>query len=339
MKYPLPALAFCLLSVAVWAEEPKAWRFRWDDKIPVQTNGGLWFWGDVLFFHDWHIQKNVVFDKYRLIDGDDTQRALGSYEDCLETLEKIKTEEGLNPMEGKVLILLHGFGGSSHRMRPLADWFKERGEYDHVLAVTYPSTQQAILDHTRMLDGIVKQLPQTVTQIDFIGHSLGSIVIRRYLSGPLDDSWRAPEDRLAARKLFSPDRRIGRFVMLGPPNHGAELATKLIGESSFRRSVTGASGDELGLHWSRTELTLGIPCCPFGIVSGGRGDEEGINPLIPGDDDGIVSVEGTRLEGAEEWIQYRLHHGNLLFSKDVFEVTERFLKTGSFVDRSLKPEK
>ena len=57
--------------------------------------GGLQFWGDELFFHQWRIQRNSVIGQCRLLDGDNFQRAFGSYEHCLNALNQIKRRQKL----------------------------------------------------------------------------------------------------------------------------------------------------------------------------------------------------------------------------------------------------
>jgi pimeloyl-ACP methyl ester carboxylesterase len=299
-----------------------------DEIIPVPTAGGMWFYGDVLFFHDWHIQKNVITGNYRLLDGNSIQRSAGTFDDCLKRLEEIQSEEGLLPMSGTAVILLHGFVSNSLVMKTFADYLKDKKEYDNVICMTYPSTVQSIFEHSAMLDSVVRHLPPTVNRIDFIGHSLGCIVIRRYMSGPLKKDWQVPEDKLANRHKFSPDRRIGRFVMLGPPNNGSVVAKRFIGKDPFRRRLLGSSGDELGIDWEKTAKTLGIPSCPFAVITGGRGDSIGFSPVIPGDDDGVVSTEGTKLQGADCWIQFYTGHGQMLLTEEIFDAALQFLKTG-----------
>jgi len=299
-----------------------------DERIPIKTTGGILFWGDVLFNNGWNIQKNVATDSYRLLDANAVQRAYGTFQDCKSRLNEIQAEEGILPMTGTVAIVLHGFGANAIMTRDLGDWLRERKTHDYVFCMSYPSTMQSILDHARMLDNVVRNLPPTVSRVDFVGHSLGSLVIRRYLSGPLDEQWQVPENRMEFRRQFSPDPRVGRFVMLGPPNHGAVLAEKLIGNSPVRRFFSGRSGDELGINWQEAEKSLGIPCCPFMIVAGGRGNNIGYSLMIPGDDDGLVSTEGTKLEGAEKWILFNVVHNELLQSPAVFNAVERFLLRG-----------
>jgi pimeloyl-ACP methyl ester carboxylesterase len=303
---------------------------RFDEKIPIKTNGGYLFWGDVLFFHEWHIQKNINFGSYRLIDGNAVQRAYGTFEECKTRLDEISDMNKLQPMSGNVLIVVHGFGSSGHRTKKLAEWFRGQKIYDHVINFTYPSTSQPILEHARMLDSVMRNLPNGVRRIDFVAHSLGCIVVRRYLSGVLDDKWVAEADPVAARNKFTPDSRIGRLVMLGPPNHGAELASKLIGNNKVVRTFMGVTGDELGLKWTETNKKLGVPKCEFAIIAGGRGNDKGFSRLIKGDDDGIVSVEGTKLNGASEWVLFYMDHNDLLHTEVIFEYSLEFLKKGTF---------
>ena len=299
-----------------------------DEWIPIKTTGGVLFWGDVLFSNGWNIQKNAVTDSYRLLDANAVQRAYGTFDECKNRLDEIQAEEGMLPMTGTVVIILHGFGSNVLMTRNLGEWLEAKKTHDHVFCMSYPSTSQSILEHARMLDRVVKNLPPTVKRIDFIGHSLGGIVVRRYLSGPLDDDWQVPENKMEYRKQFSPDLRIGRFVMLGPPNNGAIVAARLIGNDPVRRFLMGESGDELGVNWKEVEKTLGIPCCPFMIVAGGRGNNMGYSLLIPGDNDGVVSTEGTQLEGAEKWMLFNVGHNEMLVSPAVFDAVARFLLVG-----------
>jgi hypothetical protein len=320
-------LSLIFLSLPLGGQDVGPLR-KLDEKIPIKTTGGIWFWGDVLYCNGWHIQKNAATEAYRLLDSNDIQRALGTFDECKNRLDAIQAEEGILPMSGTAVIILHGFGSNTMMTRDLGEWLQERATHDYVFCMSYPSTMQSILDHAKMLDSIVQNLPPTVKRIDFVGHSLGGLVLRRYLSGPLDENWQVPEDKMEFRKKFSPDPRVGRLVMLGPPNNGAIIAKRLIGNDPMRNFLMGESGAELGTNWEETEKTLGIPCCPFMIVAGGRGNNLGFNLLIPGDNDGIVSTEGTKLEGAEKWMLFNVGHNEMLLTPAIYSAIEKFLLKG-----------
>ena len=113
-----------------------------------------------------------------------------------------------------------------------------------------------------------------VSKISFVAHSMGGLVVRRYLQ---DHS----------------DPRIHRMVMLGTPNSGAELADMLKQNMIFQ-TVYGPAGQELVTDPGGTIGTLPTPTFEFGVIAGGKGDARGFNPLLPGDDDGTVTITSAR---------------------------------------------
>ena len=68
----------------------------------------------------------------------------------------------------------------------------------------------------------------------------------------------------------------------------------------------------------------------FGGVAGGRGDSSGFSPLLEGDDDAVVRVEETRLDGADDFLLLPVHHAAMLRDPKVQQATESFLKSGRF---------
>ena len=160
--------------------------------------------------------------------------------------------------------------------------------------------------------------------VNFVAHSLGNIVVRRYLG-----------DQTDAATYRSPDRRIKRFVMLAPPNHGSLLAVTL-GDNKVYQVVTGQTGQQLGRDWQRVEGKLATPACEFGILAGGRGDTHGYNLLLPGDNDGIINVDTTRLAGAADFRLVPAQHSVIMFNAKVQEFTLRFLQKGFFISEKAR---
>ena len=172
------------------------------------TLGGKQFWTDELFFHQWRIQRNARTNRFRLLDADNFQHASGGYVECRAKLEEIKRTKSLPAMTGKVVIVLHGLFRSRSSMNKRAKHRRKQGGYT-VLQMGYASTQHDVAAHARALDRIVSQLG-SVEEVNFVGHSMGNIVVRHYL-----------HDQAHRKRGSSPDKRIGRFVMLAPPNHGS----------------------------------------------------------------------------------------------------------------------
>jgi pimeloyl-ACP methyl ester carboxylesterase len=145
----------------------------------MPTMGGKQFWSDELFFHKWRIQHNIFTGHYRLLDAQDRRHASGTYAECRETLEDIKIKQNLPPMKGKAVIVLHGLFRSRNSMDSLCDYLAGQGGYE-VFNMTYPSTRDDIGEHARSLAHVIDNL-DGIEELNFIGHSMGNIVIRHYM--------------------------------------------------------------------------------------------------------------------------------------------------------------
>ena len=331
LSIPIAIIAFVLVIFGlrqVRAQSPPA-----DTTfLKPPTLGGKQFWADELYFHQWRIQRNVLSGGYRLLDEKNHRHASGSFQQCRDRLEEIKRQQNLPPMRGKAVIVLHGLIRSRSSMNKLCDYLSRQGDY-RVFNVAYPSTRQGIARHAQGLKRIIANL-DGIEEINLVGHSLGSIVVRKYLSGPDGQGKQLP------------DGRIGRVVMLAPPNHGSRIATSLQGNALFRL-INGPAGQELGPEWDGFESELAMPDIEFGIIAGGRGgrfgrgnepqeddkpaSKRGYNPLLPEDNDGTVSVSSTRLAGARDFVVLPLLHSFIIIDKTVHEYTLRFLQEGHFI--------
>ena len=259
-----------------------------EDLIPMPTMGGQQFWSDELFFHQWRIQQNSLLHHFRLLDGNGMRHASGSYDQCLAVLQGIKRKRNLPPMEGKAVIVLHGLGRSHSNMETMAKYLRDKGGYT-VFNVTYPSMQRDVGQHALSLAHIIENL-DGITEINFVAHSLGNLVVRHYLG-----------DQTDPQHGHWPDRRIRRFVMLGPPNQGSIIAAMLADNKIFE-FVAGPSGQQLGAQWAQIRPHLVTPACEFGIIAGGTQFDKGFNPLLKEDNDGLVTVESTKLAGAADFL-------------------------------------
>jgi len=285
------------------------------DSLPMPTLGGNQFWADELFFHDWRIQRNVLSGNHRLLDGHNFRHASGTFAQCSEALDQLKKERNLPPMEGRAVVLLHGLGDTRGMLSSLGRYLRQQGSY-HVFNVTYPSTRQGVAEHAKGLASVIDHL-DGIQEINFVGFSLGNIVLRRFFADELK------------RKAGKVDPRFKRLVMIGPPNHGSELATNL-GDNKLFELLCGKAGQQLGHLWAWEAGSLATPPIEFGIVAGGTGDDRGFNPLLPGDDDGVVTVQSTRLAGAADNVLVFGLHSLLPRDLKVHQYTLRFLQHGYF---------
>ncbi|WP_223303612.1 esterase/lipase family protein [Colwellia psychrerythraea] len=147
-------------------------------------------------------------------------------------------------------------------------------------------------------------------QINFVTHSMGGILVRQYLSHHKIDN-------------------LNRVVMLGPPNKGSEIVDKLGNMPGFRL-FNGAAGMQLGTDEFSVPKKLDKANFNVGIIAGTKSINWILSTLIPGIDDGKVSVINTKLDGMEDHIEVETTHPFMMKNSKVIEQIVHYLKTGKF---------
>ena len=295
------------------AQSPIKFNLNW------KTLGGEQLWSDELVYSKWRIQQNEITGHYRLLDPRDVRRAWGTAEECRAAFAQIKQSDSLPPLKGRAVITLHGFGRTRDHLAPLGTALEKQGGFTWI-NVGYASTRCSLDDHALSLARVIDGL-EGIDEINFVCHSLGNLIVRRYLGEAMQ-----PDPR------WQPDPRIKRMVMLGPPNGGAQLATviaELLHDNDIARLITGPTAWQLAREWEQTQTRLATPPFEFGIICGGFG-ASGLNPLLDGDDDLVVRVEETRLPGAVDFRVVPVRHGHLVNDSLVQQYVLSFLEHGYF---------
>ncbi len=212
------------------------------------------------------------------------------------------------------VILLHGLCRTSRSMVPMERALSTNGY--HVLNVDYPSRTAAIekLSEDAIGRAVADCQTHGAVKINFVTHSLGGILVRSYLS-----------------RHTIPN--FGRVVMLGPPNQGSEVVDKL-GSFWMFKKINGPAGDELGTDANSTLNKLGPADFCVGVIAGDRSINWINSLLIPGSDDGKVSVERTKLAGMADHIVIHATHPLLMRNRTAIRQTICFLRTGRFERKS-----
>ena len=268
-------------------------------------------WSDEVIRHDWRLQRRPGADVCRILDPRDEVVQEGSRQACLDALATLEQDGRIRAVSGPTVIVLHGLGEGRRSMRPLVEYLRNNLDAT-VLSFGYASTTAGIDDHGRSLAAVINGLP-AVDSISFVGHSMGNLVVRRWMG-------------LAADGDIA---RVRRMVMLGPPNQGSELA-RMVAKISVLAALSNGAARELVLDWNKISQGLAVPPCPFGIVAGGKGDDRGYSSFLAGDDDAVVRVEETRLPGAHDFLLLPVHHAAMMKNSAVQQSTASFLKTGRF---------
>ncbi|MDX1964571.1 MAG: hypothetical protein SFX18_15575 [Pirellulales bacterium] len=279
-------------------------------------------WSDEAVIHDWRIQKNCRDGSCRVLDEMLKPQGTGTFEECLASLRQAQTQLPAPPAHARVVLVLHGLGRYREYCESMAAAIRKETDAK-VICLGYPSTQADVAAHAASLASVIRHLPE-VQEIDLVAHSLGNIVIRHY--------WR---DQTDPAKKLSPDPRIRRIVMVGPPNQGAQLARRA-GQNVLFDSFSGPSGQQLARGWEKLEPQLGTPTCEFGIIAGGLGNDFGYNVLIDGDDDILVGVEEAKLPGARDFVLLPASHFRQMSDPQVQQAAVRFLQHGYFLTEAEK---
>ncbi len=286
----------------------------------MKTLGGKHFWTDIKNVGGWRIQQNAVSNHYRMLDKQNRRHNWGTLDQCADALnQRLKAGE-IKRYPGRVVIVLHGLIRTTDSMLKLGRFLEENSNLTAV-PFEYASTRKRVAYHAKALSSVIDSLGSEVTEVNFVAHSMGNIVVRHYLSD------------LSESKTTQPPQ-FGRMVMIGPPNQGSRMATVLKRSFMFNM-IAGPAGRELGDGWEKLEPHLATPSFEFGIIAGGQSDKQKIsNFILYGKDDFTVSVSETRLPGATDSLVKPLLHSTMMRKPMTLEATLRFLEHGYFVSES-----
>ncbi len=211
--------------------------------------------------------------------------------------------------EPPLVMLLHGLGRSSHSMAPLAEGLHAAGF--RVENVDYPSTDatfEALAARVRAR--IEAHLAREAGPIHIVTHSMGGLLVR------------------AAFDAGAPPG-LGRVVMLAPPNQGSELVDEL-GEWAVFRWATGEAGASLGTGPDGVAAQLGPVDFEVGVITGDTSLNPLYSSLIPGPDDGKVSVESAKVDGMRDFLVMPHSHTFIMRRHAVIGQVVHFLRAGAF---------
>ena len=215
------------------------------------------------------------------------------------------------------VVLLHGLGRGPVSMWPLAQSLRREGY--RVVSVSYPSQRGSIPELAEQALGPVfgkaagPDAPSGAGRVHLVTHSLGGILVRQYL------------------RDHGVPASLGRVVMLAPPNQGSEIVDTLAGWSLYAR-INGPAGLDLGTSPKHAPAALGPlpPGVEAGVIAGDFSWNPLFSALIPGADDGKVSVVRTHLAGEADHRVLPYSHTWLMNRAETRRQVLAFLRAGRF---------
>ncbi|AVF61439.1 MULTISPECIES: cobinamide adenolsyltransferase [Vibrio] len=201
------------------------------------------------------------------------------------------------------IIILHGLYMHGLVMQPLSQKLRKLGYETQVL-----SYNTVAIDESSLFDSIDHSLNPLTTNV-LVGHSLGGLMIKRYLAN------RKPTTSL-----------ISHVVAIGSPLKGASIVGRI--QDLGLGAILGNSPHH-GLN--KHDDAWAFPQ-KLGSIAGTM--PIGARPLLIRNDntmsDGTVTVEETRLEGMQDHIEVKQTHTSLIYNTFVPLQIDHFIRTDYF---------
>lgn len=192
------------------------------------------------------------------------------------------------------VVLVHGFLAHSLMLAVLAHRLGRHGYRTDPWG--YRNMCCSLLVHADRFAGVLHTLDAdpAIDTLHLVTHSMGCIIAR------------------AALDRFRPTK-LGRFVMLAPPNRGSFVATAAAGTLGwFFRPV-------VELSTAENSLVNSLPMpqgAELGVITAGL--------------DAIIAPESTRPDAPHDHATIHCRHSMLLFRRDAAELVAAFLRDGRF---------
>ncbi|WP_176754621.1 triacylglycerol lipase [Nitrosospira sp. Nl5] len=205
------------------------------------------------------------------------------------------------------VVLVHGLWMHGWVMKLMGMRLRHCGF--HPVFFSYPSMRKSLSQNALLLSHFVAGID--APRVHFIGHSLGGLLVLQMLAE-------------------YPEQRTGRVVLAGSPYHASCVAAKL-SRRGPGRYILGHSM----LQWLRQNTLEGDLPYELGVIAGCKSMGGGrLIFRLPHPNDGVVTVEETRVPNIRDRIVLNVSHSGMLFSAGLVRQACAFLRSGYFLHDS-----
>ncbi|USD67591.1 alpha/beta hydrolase [Vibrio sp. SCSIO 43136] len=209
-----------------------------------------------------------------------------------------------------MVVVIHGLSRSANSMSELTSGLQKAGYQTCVMdyASVRVSMDSLINETRRQLDSCT----QDANKVHLVGHSLGGLLIRYHLEA---------DNQLQAQG------KLGHVIMIGTPNQGSEVADHYA--QKFWADWLGEVPKSLITYEDGFPQSLEQPNYDVGVIAGTK-PYRITQKRFSTPNDGLVSVESTKLDQMKDYWEIELPHHELRSDPRVVTQVINYLQSGMF---------
>jgi pimeloyl-ACP methyl ester carboxylesterase len=270
----------------------------------MRLREAFWPWADIWIRSGWRVQLHCATGRARLLDPSGMVIAAGTPDECTTQAKRLPPSAGAR----RAAILLHGLWNYPGIMHPLAQAQETQGWA--VANLGYPSLRLPLAAHGAAASLAAQALADDgAVEIAFVGHSLGGLVARTAMASAATSGWNA-----------------GPLVLIGSPAYGSVIAGRAKNIPGYE-TLVGACAPAVTPEGA---AAVPLPIAKEVLVIAGGTGGRGFNPLLRGDNDGLIAVAETRMPEHETGVRLvRSIHKTLPVKPATISACINFLTRGA----------
>ena len=229
---------------------------------------------------------------------------------------KVSSFGNIDTSNKDMVILFHGLYGKMKSLSPIADFLEKEG-YSGI-NIQYPTASHTVEEMSekyiapqiesqlQLLDNVNrlrKAKGEEELKLNFVVHSLGSVILRYYLKDNKPES-------------------LGKVVFISPPSHGSQLADiPLLKDLEW---LLGPVISQVKTDEGSLVNSLGEPDYRCFVLIGDQSANSLSSLIISEEDDGLVPLSSARLENCNFSIIEGADHSSILKDERTFEKIKNY---------------